>query len=141
MRYTLLFSIFLFVLLMGCTKDKFGPKPTLKFKSVNTRVLTNGQQIEFTLSFTDASGNLAGSMYVEENVPGCPGSSFNEMDTIPAFPTSKNQKGELVVTYPYTFIAPKCQANDTATFRFAISDMENHTSDTVSSPPIIIIYQ
>jgi hypothetical protein len=63
------------------------------------------------------------------------------MDTIPTFPSSKNQKGELVITYPYTFIAPKCQTNDTATFRFAISDIENHTSDTVSSPPIIIIYQ
>jgi len=97
--------------------------------------------LEFTLSFTDGTGNLAGSMYVEENVPTCPGSNFTEMDSIPKFPTSKNQKGDLVVTYPYENIAPKCQQSDTAVFRFAISNKENHTSDTVSSPPIIIIYQ
>jgi hypothetical protein len=80
-------------------------------------------------------------MYVEENVPTCATSSFTEMDSIPKFPTSKNQKGDLVVTYPYENIAPKCQQNDTAVFRFAISNKENHTSDTVSSPPIIIIFQ
>lgn len=141
MRYTILFSIFLFAILPGCNKDKFGSKPVLKFKSVNTRVLTTGQQLEFTLSFTDGTGNLSGSMYVEENVPTCPTSSFSEMDSIPKFPTSKNQKGDLVVTYPYENIAPKCQQNDTAVFRFAISNKENHTSDTVSSPPIIIIFQ
>jgi len=141
MRYTILFSIFLFAELTGCNKDKFGSTPTLKFKSVNTTVLTNGQQLEFTLSFTDGSGNLASSMYVEELVPTCPASSFNEMDSIPTFPSSKNQKGDLVVTYPYENISPKCQQNDTAVFRFAISNKANHTSDTVSSPPIIIIYQ
>jgi hypothetical protein len=141
MRYTILFSIFLFWMLAGCTKDKFGSKPTLKFKSVNTTVLTNGQQLEFTLSFTDGTGNLASSMYVEEMVPTCAASNFAEMDSIPKFPSSKNQKGDLVVSYPYENIAPKCQQADTAVFRFAISNKENHTSDTVSSPPIIILYQ
>lgn len=141
MRYKAIFSILLIVIISGCNKDKFGSKPTLKFKSVNTHVLTNGQQLEFTLSFTDGEGDLAGSMYVEKYVPYCPESNFNEMDSIPKFPTSKNQKGDLVVTYPYENISPRCQVNDTAVFRFAISDTKNNTSDTVTSPPIIIIYQ
>lgn len=147
MRYTILFSIFLFALLMGCTKDKFGSKPTLTFKSVNTTVLPPGQLIEFTLSFADKEGNLAGSIYVEKDEPTCPASSFNETDSIPSFPTSKNEKGEITVTYgnnastSYSNIAPQCQRNDTAVFRFAIKDKANNISDTVSSPPIIIIYQ
>jgi len=147
MRYTILFSIFLFTLLTGCTKDKFGSKPTLTFKSVSTRVLPPGQLIQFTLSFTDKEGDLAGSVYVEKNEPTCAASSFSETDSIPTFPASKNEKGEITVTYgnngPTTFsnISPQCQRNDTAVFRFAIKDKANNVSDTVSSPPIIIIYQ
>ncbi|HSV11930.1 MAG TPA: hypothetical protein VLI68_14240 [Hanamia sp.] len=141
MRYTILFSIFLFAILTGCNKDKFGSKPTLKFKSVNTTVLTNGQQLQMTLSFTDGSGSLAGSMFVERYVANCPASTLSEMDSIPKFPSSKNQKGDLVISYDYVNIEPQCQQNDTAVFRFAISNKDNHTSDTVSSPPIIILYQ
>lgn len=140
MRYTVLFSIILFVILSGCKKDQFGSKPTLTFKSVNTKVLTNGQQIEFTLSFTDGEGDLAGSMYIEKYEPTCIDSRFTEQDSIPVFPTSKNEKGDFLVTYPYVNISPRCQRNDTAVFRFAIKDKANHVSDTVSSPPIVIIY-
>ncbi|MEO8820809.1 MAG: hypothetical protein ABI267_02735 [Ginsengibacter sp.] len=141
MRYAVLFSIILFVIFSSCKKDKFDSKPSLTFKSVNTKVLTNGQQIQFTLSFTDGEGDLAGSMYIEKYEPTCVGSSFAETDSIPAFPTSKNEKGDFLVTYPYVNIAPQCQRNDTAIFRFAIKDKANHVSDTVSSPPIVIIYQ
>jgi hypothetical protein len=147
MRYSILFSIFLFVLFTGCSKDKFGSNPSLKFKSVNTSVLPPGQLIVFTLSFTDKEGDLAGSIYVEKKEPTCDLSSFTEMDSIPSFPTSKNEKGEITVTYgnnagtSYSDISPKCGRNDTAVFRFAIKDKENHLSDTVSSPPIIIISQ
>ena len=140
MRYTVLFSIFLFAILSGCGKDKFESAPSLKFESVNTRVLENGQRIQFTLSFTDAEGDLSGSMYVEKFEPTCLASNFPDHDSIPAFPTSKNVKGDFLVTFDYSYIAPKCQRNDTAIFRFAIKDKAGHVSDTVSSPPIIIIY-
>ncbi len=144
MRYTILFSIFLFAILAGCGKEKNGSKPTLKFKSVNTTTLRNGEDLYFTLSFTQGSSNLAGSMFVQEIVPNCSavGSGFADFDSIPKFPASKNQSGELVVHFSYdNDVSPKCQQNDTAVFRFAIRDVNNHTSDTVSSPPIIIVYQ
>lgn len=147
MRYSILFSIFLFAMLAGCQKDKIGSRPSLKFKSVSTTVLPPGQLIRFTLSFTDAEGDLAGSIYIEKKEPTCIGSNFSEMDSIPAFPTSRNEKGDIVVTFgnnadpAYTNISAQCQRNDTAVFRFAIKDKANHLSDTVSSPPIIIIFQ
>lgn len=147
MRYTVLFSIFLFAFLAGCNKDKFGTTPTLKFKSVNTTRLHSGNLLVFTLSFTDAEGDLSGSMYSETIVPNCKGSEFSQSYPVPVFPSSKNEKGDLTVTFAYNGdpsyfqISPKCQMNDTAVFRFALTDRANHTSDTITSPPIIIIYQ
>jgi hypothetical protein len=141
MRYTVLFSILLFAILTGCKKDKFESTPSLKFKSVNTRVLQNGQAIQFTLSFTDAEGDLNDSLYIEKIEPTCFNSNFTDHYDIPKFPTSKNEKGDILVTFDYAYISPQCQRNDTAVFRFAIKDKANHMSDTVSSPPIIIVYQ
>jgi hypothetical protein len=148
MRYTILFSIFLFAILAGCKKDKFGSKPSLKFKSVSTTVLPQHQLIQFTLSFTDAEGDLNDSMFVEKVEPTCVNSNNSGTYIIPDFPVSKNEKGDLIITFgnnpnnnAYFNMAPQCSRNDTAVFRFAIKDKANHVSDTVSSPPIIIIYQ
>jgi hypothetical protein len=147
MRYSILISIFLFATFISCKKDKFTETPTLKFESVNTRELHSGQLLQFTLSFTDAEGDLTDSLYVEEISPDCGLSSFFDEYHLPTFPTSKNQQGNIVVTYgynagsEYTNISPKCQKNDTATFRFALRDKAKHVSDTVSSPPIVIYYQ
>ena len=145
MRYTVLFSI-LILFTTSCTKDKFSSTPSLKFKSVNTTELHNQQLLTFTLSFTDAEGDVSGSVYIEKNEPTCSLSSFTEWDSIPFFPTTKNQKGEIVLTFGNNAgtsledISPQCQRNDTAVFRFALKDKANHVSDTVSSPPIIIYY-
>lgn len=147
MRYPILISIILFTLFSGCKKDKFETTPSLKFKSVNTTMLQTGQQIQFVLSFTDAEGDLTDKVFVEEIVPNCSLSSFKDTYQVPSFPTSKNQKGDITVTFGYNTsnpglanISPQCQRNDTAVFRFALTDAAMHTSDTVSSPPIILVY-
>ena len=64
MRYTVLFSI-LILFTTSCTKDKFSSTPSLKFKSVNTTELHNQQLLTFTLSFTDAEGDLTDSVFVQ----------------------------------------------------------------------------
>ena len=147
MRCTNLFSIFLFLLFTGCNKDKYETTPSLKFKDVNTTYLVPGSTLQFTLSFTDKEGDLTDSVYVEKYVPYCSASSFSGWHALPTFPLSKNQQGDLTVNFEYngsgTYqnIAPQCQENDTAVFRFALKDKAQHISDTVSSPPVIIIYQ
>ena len=147
MRYTILISISLILLFAGCKKDKFSTAPSLKFKSVNTTELRNQQLIRFSLSFTDAEGDLSDSsnIFVQELVPGCANSNFDTQLKLPAFPTSKNQKGDLDITLGYnvtgyTGISPKCQRNDTAVFRFVLRDNAHNASDTVSSPSIILYY-
>lgn len=141
MRYTVLFSILMLAILTGCKKDKFKSTPSLKFKSVNTTVLPANQDIQFTLSFTDAEGDINDSMYIEKIEPNCLNSNFSDHYIIPSFPTSKNEQGDILVNFRYLDIMPKCADNDTAVFRFAIKDLANHVSDTVSSPPIIIYHQ
>ena len=57
----------------------------------------------------------------------------------PHFPHLQTRKEIFWFLYALIDIAPQCQRNDTAVFRFVIKDKANHVSDTVSSPPIIII--
>jgi len=142
MRKTLLFSIL--ILSMGaCNKDKYTTAPQLKFESVNTTILGRNQELIFTLSFTDAEGDIQNTLTVLKVVKRCPAnadSGFSQPYTVPNFPSGKNQAGELIVTFNYNDVSPKCfPKNDTALFKFVLADKANHLSDTAVSKPIIIL--
>lgn len=145
MRYSIIFSTCLFFILSGCNKDKFDTVPELKFTSVNTTQLTNGGVIQFSLSFTDKEGDISNEIYVEKTSPECPGEDFSQKYFISEFPSTKNQKGNIQVSYGYNVnglqnISPKCAKDETATFRFALIDKAGNVSDTVFSPLITIVY-
>ncbi len=145
MRYPILMCLVLFISLASCKKDQFNTKPSLKLESVNTEDLFPGQQLTFTFSFTDKEGDVSGKIFVEKYEPTCPGSSFKQDYTVPNFPASGNQKGEVTVTFGYNVsglsnISPKCMRNDTAVFRFALIDKAMNASDTIQSQPIILHY-
>ena len=143
MRYTVLFSILFLMIFTGC-KKKYTTIPQLKYESSNINPVHRGETLVMKLSFTDAEGDLTDSIFVQKIVKPCPGGlngSFKQLYKLPDFPTTKNQKGEITVTYDYALINPKCATrNDTATFRFVLKDKAQNKSDTISSPPIIIIY-
>ena len=137
-------ALLLFVL-VSCGKDKFNTVPTLKYETVNTRVLGNGQVIRFTLSFTDKEGDVQDSIFVQKVPLNCAASTFTEVLPIPVFPTQANQKGEIEVSYGYNvpnfpFIqVPQCPRNDTCFFRFMLKDKAQNRSDTVNSDIIVIL--
>lgn len=145
MRYLIILSAFAF-LFAGCGKDKFETKPHLTFNSVSTTELRAGQLLQFKLGFTDKEGDISNSLYVEKVVSDCGDSNWKEVYNLPGFPASSNQKGEVVFTLGFNAgtewpdVSPKCSKDEIATFRFAIQDKENNTSDTITSPPIKIIY-
>ena len=143
MRYPVLISIFLFAFLSSCKKDKFNTVPSLKFKSVNTTNLHQGESLIFTLSFTDAEGDLTDNLVISKVEPNCTRSNKDTIKyLLPPFPTGKNQKGDIIVTFDYNGIAPQCfPRNDTAVFKFVLRDKAQNSSDTASSPPIIIFNQ
>jgi hypothetical protein len=144
MRKTFLFSM-LILLLIGCNKDKFNTKPSLKYKSVNTTLLQPGQIITFTLSFTDAEGDLTDTLSVIKFDPVCVASRFTDAYPLPEFPTTKNQEGDILVTYGYNVTnyppiqAPQCfNRNDTCVFKFVLKDKAQNRSDTAVSETIVI---
>ena len=148
MRYPILFSIFA-LLLFSCNKDKYTTTPQLKYESVNTKVLKQGDIITFTLTFTDAEGDLLAdsALYVKKVDAKCAASNFDQYYKLPAdFPTSKNQSGELKVTYGYNvtayppIVTPQCpNRNDTCVFKFVLRDKAGNKSDTATSETIVII--
>jgi hypothetical protein len=145
MRYTILFSIII-LLLFSCNKDKYTTIPQLKYKSANKKVFGSGDVIQFTLTFTDAEGDLEDSLYVEKFEPKCVNSRFKQLYKIPSFPTSKNQSGEITVTYGYNvsnlppILGPQClNRNDTCVFKFVLKDKAQNKSDTAISETIILL--
>ena len=144
MRNTFLFSIII-LLLAGCGKDKFNTKPSLKYKSVSTTVLHPGQIITFTLSFTDAEGDLTDTLSIMKFDPICVNSRFTDLYVLPNFSASKNQEGDILVTYGYNVTnyppiqAPQCfNRNDTCVFKFVLKDKAQNRSDTAVSETIVI---
>ena len=145
MRYTIIFTTFLFLILSGCNKDKFDTVPNLKFTSVNTTELRSGNVITFNLSFTDKEGDVSNKIFVQKTSPECPNNNFEQSYFISEFPATKNQKGEIQVSFGYNVngfpnIPPTCSKNETATFNFSLQDKAGHISDTVSSPLITIVF-
>lgn len=144
MRYTILFSIILFFFI-SCKKDKYTSTPQLKYKSVNNKVIRQGDILTFTLSFTDAEGDLQDSFYIGKFEPRCPASTVSQLYKLPDFPTNKKQSGEIVISFGYNvagypFIpSPQCNKNDTAVFKFVLKDNAKNKSDTAYSESIVII--
>ena len=140
MRYPVLFSIILITFFSSCKKDKFATKPSLKFNSVNSTVLSQGGTLIFNLSFTDAEGDLTDTLFITKFEPNCVASRFNAKYAVPPFPTGKNQKGDVIVTFDYNGVSPKCfPMNDTAVFKFVLKDKAQNISDTAVSGNIVII--
>ena len=144
MRNTILI-VLISLLIVSCNKNKFTVIPQLKFKSVNTSKLYNGQVIVFKLSFTDGDGDLSDSMYVEKVSPNCPAGSFQQKYPLPVFPSVKDSQGDLDISFSYGVVqgypplsGPMCGVNDTCYFRFMLKDKAQHTSDTVNSGQIIL---
>ena len=149
MRYSILFSILL-IGLFSCNKNKYNTIPSLKLTSVNNSVLHAGDMLIIRLAFTDAEGDLSAdsALFVQEKVLNCTvaGSGFKQPYALPAFPTTKNQDGDIIVTYGYKVNGiqdvsnPRCFKNDTVVFRFALRDNARHTSDTVVTDKIVITF-
>jgi hypothetical protein len=143
MRYTFIISILLLLTIAACNKNKYATIPTLKFKSVNTKTLHNGETIRFILSFTDAEGDLQDSIFVQKIPLNCARGGFKQLYKVPQFPATKNQKGDILISFDYpspAFLGPQCNKNDTSVFKFVLKDKAQNKSDTITSPPIVIIF-
>lgn len=133
---------------ISCNKDKFNTTPSLKFDSVNTKVLNKGEAIRFNLKVTDEEGDLTDSMFVFKVTRNCTNSNNNGKFKIPVFPTNKKLDVEIEVAFAYrnntlglpAIWEPQCaNRNDSCYFRFVLRDKAGNVSDTVNSPEIVIL--
>jgi len=135
------------ILLAACNKDKFTTKPQLEFKSVNSFEVQPGSRLVITLKYTDKEGDIQDSIYIIKDVPNCLQDTFGRWYPIPSgVPDIRNAEGEIEITYSHlpdaTFPLigePSCGENDTCIYRFALSDRAGNISDTISTPPVVII--
>ncbi|MCW3106015.1 MAG: hypothetical protein JWQ09_521 [Segetibacter sp.] len=147
MNTKILLTIIALGFLAACSKDKYTSKPQLKFKSVNTKVLSRGQQITFTLEVTDAEGDLQDTIWVQESVKNCSQSGGTAPYRMPDFAATKNLKGDIQICYSYginlgcpDIFEPKCNGrNDSAIYRFWLQDKAKNKSDTAKSDEIVIL--
>lgn len=146
MSTKILFIIFAFGFLAGCSKDEYTTKPQLKYKSVNTNFLSRNQQLIFTIEVTDSEGDIQDSIWVQEVVKNCASSGFTSRYKMPNVAAVKDLKGDIEVCYAYG-LNQGCPAithsicvtrNDTTTFRFWLQDKAKNVSDTISSDEIVI---
>jgi hypothetical protein len=135
------------LIIAACGKDNFTTKPQLTFLKAEDYDVDRGGLIEMKLEFTDAEGDLQDSIYIQRVVPRCTQSNQTIGYPMPAFPTTKDVKGEIDITFVngvflpgYVAIpSPACGRPDTTTFRFWIKDKAKNVSDTVTTDKPIII--
>lgn len=149
MTTKILLTLIAFCFFIACSKDSFTSKPQLKFKKVNTNVLSRNQSITFTLEVTDAEGDIQDTIWVQEIVKNCSSGGGSSPYRMPDFAATKNLKGDIQVCYSYginlecpDIWEPKCRnRNDSAYFRFWIQDKARNVSDTVVSPQVVVLQQ
>jgi len=130
--------------IMACNKDTFETRPTIKIKEVNSEVIPENGNLDITLEYTDKEGDLGrGELtYIRErkNIKPIPNPGVNDqIDTvhypIPDY-TPKN-KGEIVVTIPYSLMSEDPNDDDTMIFKLSVIDIRGNKSDTVTTVNII----
>ena len=139
-------SVFFLLLFLSlsCSKEKYASKPQLSLKDMSSSIIPKGSGLQITIEFTDAEGDLTGPMGVEKISSTCDLASYIDTlkYTLPDFPSSNNQKGEILLTFSSLDLAPiECNALDTveqAVFKFWVKDKGGNQSDTLTTPPITI---
>lgn len=140
-RQILAFLSIMFI--VSCGKDSFQSKPQLTLKSVSSTTVPVGSDFQIRMRLTDKEGDFVDTIWVSKVTTRCTLSNFRDslLYRIPSnTPKTKNFDGEVYISFSYPVeLQPRCIRPDTATFRFWMKDKAGNRSDTVRTPPIIIL--
>jgi hypothetical protein len=153
MKTKILFTLFAAFTLMACNKETYNTKPTLKLRSINTRVVPFNGVLSFEFEVTDKEGDITDSLFVKKirlNRRVVPTIRDFFYLTLPQ--VTKIQKAQVNVDLDYqnylisainppTSGTPPKRENDTLQFKFVLIDKANNASDTFTSEPIVITRQ
>jgi hypothetical protein len=138
--------VLLTIALSSCSKSNSNSKPTLAIKSINTTVPVGGS-LDAILQFNSSSGDLSEGTFVairnrlnQRPLSGNSASSDTVTGPIPEFPSV--QKGQFEFTLDWaTYLHQSDLENDTIVFKFAAVDANGNSSDTITSPQIVVLFQ
>ena len=149
MKNRLLLLSALFLLIIGCNKNGFNTKPSIKIKSIDPTVVGINSSMSIELEFTDKEGDISNSIWIQKiRLNKVPVPTIRDSFTLPVpdFPGKSKGFLKLMLDYQNHLVSavnpPGAPANpepDTLIIRMALTDKANNTSDTVSTDKIIII--
>lgn len=131
--------------IVSCGKDTFQSKPQLTLKSVSSTTIPVGRDLQIRMRLTDKEGDFKDTIWVSKVTTRCPSSNFKDSILYhlpPETPKTRNFDGEVYISFAYAIeLQPRCIRPDTAVFSFWMKDDAGNRSDTVKTPPIIILRQ
>ena len=140
------FIFFLFAgfgfIAFSCKKTGSG-KPEISIQSINTVIPYTGE-LDAVLKFTDKKGDLGNGTFTAIIVnlnQQPPTNLLNDtiVSSIPSFPS--NTTGQLEFTLPAGNFQEHATQNDTLKIKFFAIDASGISSDTITSPLIVALYQ
>jgi hypothetical protein len=144
MKITYLLGCLLLLSAIACNKSTQN-KPEISLESI-TQVVPAGGEMEAKLKFTESSGKLGQGTFIairnrlnQQPLPIGEGSADTLVSPIPDFPDKT--KGEFDFTLDYSYLHESDVENDTIMFKFAVIDRLGNKSDTISSGPVVILFQ
>ena len=133
------------VTILGCHKNSFQTKPTIRIKDMNTtEVAAPSGILKITLECTDKEGDEGGGdltyIRVRTNTIPIPDPTNNDKaDTahapVPAFP--KTDLVDMDLEIPYSFLDEDPGRNDTMYFKITLRDSGGNQSDTITTKSIV----
>jgi hypothetical protein len=130
------------LVIVSCNKNNSG-KPFLKLESISTTVQVNdSMRAEFKFSAGKALSN--GTFWsIRTRINQLPLTDSSGEDTlnlqIPAFSASS---GEMTFSLPWQgYLSETATQNDTFVFKFFVQTPDSVSSDTVTSPEVVVLYQ
>jgi hypothetical protein len=131
------------LLAISCSKSNNG-RPTLKLESVNTTVQVN-DSMRTTFKFTDGPAISNGTLaWIRTRLNQAPALYPSGLDTFGyQLPSFSGNSGEIYLSLPWNgYLSTGSPENDTLVFKFWLIDgTDSLTSDTVTTPQIIVLYQ
>lgn len=132
--------------LASCNKNGYTTKPQLKITSINT-LIHPGETLTVVLTYTSKKGDLGGGTFVairnRLNQDPLLGTAVN-VDTvtgpIPNFPDKPSAEFDFTEDWA-TYLHQSDAENDTIVFKFAAIDRAGNSSDTITTPKIVVLYQ
>jgi hypothetical protein len=125
----------------SCTKSSSG-KPTIQLQSITTTVQPNDSMIA-TFKFGGASASNGSFYSIRVRLNQAPVTQMVGPDTINnPIPTFSAGSGQYRYVLDWDdYLSETANQNDTMVFKFFVLTADSISSDTITSPQIVILYQ